>query len=162
MKKHNFNAGPSILPQEVIENAAKAVLDFNGSGLSLLSISHRTKDFDAVMDQAIGLFHELLDIPENYKIIFLGGGASTQFFEVPANFLNTKAGYVNTGVWAKKAIKEAKLFGEVEVLASSEDKNFTYIPKGYVIPSDLDYLHITSNNTIYGTEYTPTSIRRFR
>ena len=153
MKKHNFNAGPSILPQEVIENAAKAVLDFNGSGLSLLSISHRTKDFDAVMDQAIGLFHELLDIPENYKIIFLGGGASTQFFEVPANFLNTKAGYVNTGVWSKKAIKEAKRYGQVEVLATSEDKNFTYIPKGFTIPTDLDYLHITTNNTIYGTEY---------
>ena len=153
MKKHNFNAGPSILPQEVIENAAKAVLDFNGSGLSLLSISHRTKDFDAVMDQAIGLFHELLDIPENYKIIFLGGGASTQFFEVPANFLNTKAGYVNTGVWSKKAIKEAKRYGQVEVLATSEDKNFTYIPKGFAIPTDLDYLHITTNNTIYGTEY---------
>ncbi|MEG1622087.1 MAG: 3-phosphoserine/phosphohydroxythreonine transaminase [Alistipes sp.] len=153
MKKHNFNAGPSILPQEVIEAAAKAVLDFNGSGLSLLSISHRTKDFDAVMETADTLFRELLDIPANYKIIFLGGGASTQFFEVPANFLNTKAGYVNTGVWSKKAIKEAKRYGEVQVLATSEDKSFNYIPKGFAIPTDLDYLHITTNNTIYGTEY---------
>ena len=153
MKKHNFNAGPSILPQEVIENAAKAVLDFNGSGLSILSISHRTKDFDAVMDTAVSLFRELLGIPENYKIIFLGGGASTQFFEVAANFLGKKAGYVNTGVWSKKAIKEAKRYGEVTVVASSEDKNFTYIPKGFAIPADLDYLHITTNNTIYGTEY---------
>jgi len=153
MKKHNFNAGPSILPQEVIENAAKAVLDFNGSGLSILSISHRTKDFDEVMDTAVSLFRELLGIPENYKIIFLGGGASTQFFEVAANFLGRKAGYVNTGVWSKKAIKEAKRYGEVTVVASSEDRNFTYIPKGFAIPADLDYLHITTNNTIYGTEY---------
>ena len=153
MKKHNFNAGPSILPQEVIEKAAQAVLDFNGSGLSILSISHRTKDFDEVMDTADKLFRELLDIPENYKILFLGGGASTQFFEVAANFLGKKAGYVNTGVWSKKAIKEAKRYGEVEVLATSEDKNFTYIPKGFAIPADLDYLHITTNNTIYGTEY---------
>lgn len=152
MKKHNFNAGPSILPQEVIEKAAQAVLDFNGSGLSILSISHRTKDFDEVMDTADKLFRELLDIPENYKILFLGGGASTQFFEVAANFLGKKAGYVNTGVWSKKAIKEAKRYGEVEVLATSEDKNFTYIPKGFAIPADLDYLHITTNNTIYGTE----------
>ncbi len=151
--KHNFNAGPSILPQEVYEKAARAVMDFNGSGLSILSISHRTKDFDAVMADADSLFRELLAIPDNYKIIFLGGGASTQFFEVPANFLNKKAGYVNTGVWSKKAIKEAKRFGEVEVLASSDDRNFTYIPKGFAIPADLDYLHITTNNTIYGTEY---------
>ena len=153
MKKHNFNAGPSILADEVIENAAKAILDFNGSGLSLLSISHRTKDFEDVMAEADALFRELLHIPDNYKIIYLGGGASTYFFEIPANFLGKKAGYVNTGVWAKKAIKEAKRYGEVEVLASSEDKNFTYIPKGFAIPADLDYLHITSNNTIYGTEY---------
>ncbi len=153
MKKHNFNAGPSILPDEVIENAARAILDFNGSGLSLLSISHRTKDFDAVMAEADALFRELLQIPDNYKIIYLGGGASTYFYQIPANFLGKKAGYVNTGVWAKKAIKEAKLFGSVEVLASSEDRNFTYIPKGFEIPADLDYLHITTNNTIYGTEY---------
>ena len=153
MKKHNFNAGPSILADEVIEKAAQAVLDFNGSGLSLLSISHRTKDFDAVMAEADALFRELLHIPDNYKIIYLGGGASTYFYQIPANFLGRKAGYVNTGVWSKKAIKEAKRYGEVEVLASSEDRNFTYIPKGFAIPEDLDYVHITSNNTIYGTEY---------
>ncbi len=153
MKKHNFNAGPSVLADEVIENAAKAVLDFNGSGLSLLSISHRSKDFDAVMAEADALFRELLHIPDNYKIFYIGGGASTMFYEVPANFLGKKAGYVNTGVWSKKAIKEAKRYGEVEILATSEDRNFTYIPKGFAIPSDLDYLHITSNNTIYGTEY---------
>lgn len=153
MKKHNFNAGPSILPAEVIENAAKAVLDFNGSGLSLLSISHRTKDFDEVMAEADALFRELFNVPDNYKIFYVGGGASTLFYEVAANFLGKKAGYVNTGVWSKKAIKEAKRYGEVEVLASSEDRNFTYIPKGFAIPADLDYVHITSNNTIYGTEY---------
>ena len=153
MKKHNFNAGPSILADEVIENAAKAVLDFNGTGLSVLSISHRSKDFDQVMADADALFRELLHIPDNYKIIYLGGGASTYFYQIPANFLGKKAGYVNTGVWSKKAIKEAKRYGEVEVLASSEDRNFTYIPKGFAIPTDLDYLHITSNNTIYVTEY---------
>jgi len=153
MKKHNFYAGPSILADEVIAKAAQAVVDFNGSGLSILSISHRSKDFDDVMAEADKLFRELLAIPDNYKIIYLGGGASTLFYEVAANFLGKKAGYVNTGVWSKKAIKEAKRYGEVEVLASSEDRNFTYIPKGFAIPSDLDYLHITSNNTIYGTEY---------
>ena len=139
MKKHNFNAGPSILADEVIEKAAKAVLDFNGSGLSVLSISHRTKDFDAVMEEADRLFRELLSIPDNYKIFYIGGGASTFFYEVAANFLGKKAGYVNTGVWSKKAIKEAKRYGEVEVLATSEDRNFTYIPKGFAIPEDLDY-----------------------
>ena len=154
MKKHNFNAGPSILPEVVYEKTARAILDFNGTGLSILSISHRSKEFDEVMAQADSLLRELLDIPDNYKIIFIGGGASTHFFEVPANFLNTKAGYVNTGVWAKKAIKEAKRYGRTEVVASSEDRNFTYIPKGFDIPADLDYLHITTNNTIYGTEYT--------
>ena len=153
MKKHNFNAGPSILADEVIQNAAKAIVDFNGSGLSLLSISHRTKDFENVMAEADALFREMLDIPDNYKIFYIGGGASTFFYEVPANFLGRKAGYVNTGVWAKKAIKEAKRYGEVELLASSEDRNFTYIPKGFAIPADLDYVHITSNNTISGTEY---------
>ena len=153
MKKHNFNAGPSILADEVIENAAKAVLDFNGSGLSVLSISHRSKEFDAEMEEADRLFRELLAIPDNYRIVYLGGGASTLFYEVAANFLGRKAGYVNTGVWSKKAIKEAKRYGEVEVVASSEDRNFTYIPKGFAVPADLDYLHITSNNTIYGTEY---------
>lgn len=153
MKKYNFNAGPSILPREVIEKAAAAVLDLDGSGLSLLEISHRSKEFDAVMDEAVALFRELLDVPDEYKILFVGGGASTQFFHVPYNLLENKAGYINTGVWSKKAIKEAKNFGEVEVLASSEDRNFTYIPKNVEIPADLDYLHITTNNTIYGTEY---------
>ena len=153
MKKHNFNAGPSILPREVIEKAAAAVLDFDGLGLSILEISHRSKEFDAVMDDAVALFRELLNIPENYKVIFVGGGASTQFFHIPYNLLEIKAGYINTGVWSKKAIKEAKNFGAVEVLASSEDRNFTYIPKNVEIPTDLDYLHITTNNTIYGTEY---------
>ena len=153
MKKHNFSAGPSILPRVAIENAAKAILDFDGIGLSLLEISHRSADFDAVNNEAEALFRELLQVPDNYKILFLGGGASTQFFQVPYNLLEKKAGYVNTGVWANKAIKEARLFGETDVVASSEDKNFNYIPKNYTIPTDLDYLHITTNNTIYGTEY---------
>ena len=153
MKKHVFNAGPSLLADEVYASAAQAILDFNGSGISILSISHRTKDFDAVMEEADSLFRELLHIPDNYKIFYIGGGASTLFYEIPANFLGTKAGYVNTGVWSKKAIKEAKRYGEVEVIASSEDRDFTYIPKGFAIPEGLDYLHITSNNTIYGTEY---------
>jgi phosphoserine aminotransferase len=153
MEKHNFYAGPSILPDVVYEKTARAILDFEGTGVSLLSISHRTKEFDAVMAQTDSLFRELMDIPANYKIIFIGGGASAHFFEVPANFLNRKAGYVNTGVWSKKAIKEAKRFGETEVIASSEDRNFSYIPKNFSIPTDIDYLHITTNNTIYGTEY---------
>jgi phosphoserine aminotransferase len=152
MKKHNFNAGPAVLPQQAIENGAKAVLDFEGTGLSILTISHRSKEFQAVMDETEALFKELLNVPEGYHVLFLGGGASTQFYEVPYNLLETKAGYVNTGVWAKKAMKEAKLFGDVELVASSEDKNNTYIPKGYTIPTDLDYLHITTNNTIFGTE----------
>lgn len=152
MVKHNFNAGPSVLPDVVIKKAAEAVLDFNGSGLSILSISHRTKDFDAVMDEAKALFRELLEIPDNYQIFFVGGGASTQFFQIPYNFLGTKAAYVNTGVWTKKAIKEAKLFGEVEVIASGEESNFSAIPKGYTIPTDCDYLYTCMNNTIYGTE----------
>ena len=153
MKKFNFNAGPSILPDVVLEAAAKAIIDFDGTGLSLLSISHRTPEFEAVLAEAKSLLKELLGIPDNYKIYFMGGGASTQFFHIPANFLGKKAGYVNTGVWTKKAIKEAKFYGDVEVVASSEDKNFNYIPKGFDIPEDLDYLYICSNNTIYGTEY---------
>ena len=151
MKKYNFNAGPSILPDVALEAAAKAIIDFDGTGLSLLSISHRTKEFEGVLEEAKSLFKELLNIPDNYSIYFVGGGASTQFFHIPANFLKTKAGYVNTGVWSKKAIKEAKYYGEVEIIASSEDRNFTYIPKGFDIPSDIDYLYICSN--IYGTEY---------
>lgn len=150
--KHNFNAGPSILPRIAIENTAKAILDLEGIGLSLLEISHRSKDFQAVIDEAEALFKELLNIPENYHVLFLGGGASLQFAMVPFNLLNKKAAYLDTGVWSKKAIKEAKLFGEVEVVASSSDKNYTYIPKGWKIPADADYFHITSNNTIYGTE----------
>ncbi|MEG0725526.1 MAG: 3-phosphoserine/phosphohydroxythreonine transaminase [Mucinivorans sp.] len=153
MKKHNFSAGPCILPRVAIENAAAAVLDFNGMGLSLIEISHRTKDFEAVIDQATALLKELLQVPDTHKILWLGGGASTQFCMVPFNLLNKKAGYVNTGVWAKKAMKEGKIFGQVVEVASSEDKNNTYIPKGFDIPTDLDYLHITTNNTIFGTEY---------
>jgi len=152
MKKHNFNAGPSILPKEAIENTAKAILDLNGSGLSLLEISHRSKDFQAILDQAVALFKELLEIPEGYQVLFLGGGASMQFCMVPFNLLNKKAAYLETGVWAKKALKEAKLFGQVDVVASSADKNFSYIPTGYTVPADADYFHITTNNTIYGTE----------
>ncbi len=153
MKKHNFSAGPSILPRVAVENAAQAVLDLNGIGLSILEISHRTKDFEEVLDEAVALFRELLHIPEGYSVLFLGGGASMQFCMVPFNLLERKAGYINTGVWARKALKEAKLFGEVETVASSEDRNFSYIPKGFAIPADLDYLHITTNNTIFGTEY---------
>jgi len=152
MKKHNFNAGPSILPREVIEQTAQAVLDFNGSGLSILEISHRHKDFQAVIDEAVALFKEVLNIPEGYSVLFLGGGASMQFCMVPYNFLAKKAAYINTGVWAKKAIKEAKNFGEVVEVASSADTTYNYIPKGYTVPDDVDYFHYTSNNTIYGTE----------
>ena len=152
MKKHNFNAGPSILPRIAVENSAKAVLDLNGIGLSLLEISHRSKDFQAILDEAVALFKELLIIPAGYQIIFLGGGASMQFCMIPYNFLNKKAAYLETGVWAQKAIKEAKFFGEVNVVASSSDKNFCYVPKNFTIPADADYFHITTNNTIYGSE----------
>lgn len=152
MKKHNFSAGPSILPREVIEDTAKAVLDFNGSGLSVLEVSHRGKDFQAVMDEAVALFKELLNVPEGYSVLFLGGGASMEFCMVPFNFLEKKAAYLNTGVWAKKAMKEAKGFGEVVEVASSADANYTFIPKNYTVPTDADYFHITTNNTIYGTE----------
>lgn len=153
MKKHNFSAGPCILPRVAIENSAKALLDFDGMGLSLIEISHRTKEFEAVIDDATALLKELLNVPDTHKILWLAGGASTQFYFVPFNFMEKKAGYVNTGVWAKKALKEAKFFGEVVEVASSEDKNNTYIPKGFMIPKDLDYLHITTNNTIFGTEF---------
>lgn len=152
MKKYNFNAGPSMLPREVIENTAKQILDFNGSGLSLMEISHRAKDFQPVVDEAVALIKELLQIPEGYAVIFLGGGASLQFCQVPCNFLIKKAAYLNTGTWAKKAMKEAKHFGEVVEVASSADANYTFIPKGWVCPTDVDYLHITTNNTIFGTE----------
>lgn len=152
MKKHNFSAGPSVLAREVIENTAKAVLDLNGIGLSVMEISHRGKDFQAVMDETVALFRELLEIPDNYHVLFLGGGASLQFCMLPYNLLNKKAAYLETGTWAKKAIKEAKFFGQVDVVGSSSDKNFSYIPKGFDIPSDADYFHITTNNTIFGTE----------
>src|SRR5574344_950190 len=152
MKKYNFNAGPSILPREVIEQTAQAILDFDNSGLSLMEISHRAKNFQPVVDEAEALFKEILEIPDGYKTLFLGGGASLQFCMVPYNFLIKKAAYLNTGTWAKKALKEAKLFGEAVEVASSAADNFTYIPKDYVIPTDADYFHITTNNTIYGTE----------
>lgn len=152
MKKHNFNAGPSILPRVAVENTAKAILDLNGIGMSLLEISHRTKDFQAIIDESVSLFKELLNIPEEYHVLFLGGGASLQFAMVPFNLLNKKAAYLETGVWAQKAIKEAQMMGEVQIVASSADKNFTYIPKGFTIPTDADYFHITTNNTIYGSE----------
>jgi len=147
MKKHNFYAGPSILPEITLEKTAEAIHDFAGTGISLMSISHRSKEFVAVMDEAQQLFKDLLHIPEGYSVLFLGGGASTQFAMIPYNLLEKKAAYMNTGAWSTKAIKEAKFFGEVEVVASSEDKNFTYIPKGYVIPKDADYFHITTNRT---------------
>ena len=152
MKKHNFYAGPSILSQYTIKNTADAVLNFADMGLSLLEISHRSKQFQAVIDEATALVKELLEIPEGYHVLFLGGGASMQFCMVPYNLLEKKAAYLDTGVWAHKAMKEAKLFGNVEVVASSEDKNYTYIPKNYVVPTDVDYFHYTTNNTIYGTE----------
>lgn len=153
MKKYNFGAGPCILPREVIEKTASAILDFNGIGLSIAEISHRSKDFQPVMDEAMALVKEILNVPKGYSVLFLGGGASLEFCMIPFNFLVKKAGYLNTGVWAKKAMKEAKLFGEVVEVASSADENYTYLPKNFDVPTDLDYLHVTTNNTIYGTEY---------
>ena len=152
MKKLNFYAGPSILSEYTIKNTADAVLNFNETGLSILEISHRSKEFQAVIDEANALTKELLDIPAGYEVLFLGGGASLQFCMVPFNLLKKKAAYLDTGVWASKAIKEAKLFGEVEIVASSKEANYTYVPKDFVIPTDADYLHVTTNNTIYGTE----------
>ena len=152
MKKHNFNPGPSILPQYTIDGTAAAIKDFMGTGLSILEVSHRGKEFDAVMNDSVALVKEVLGVPEGYAVLFVGGGASTQFFHVPYNLLEKKAAYLKTGEWATKAAKEAELFGEVVIVASSEDKNFSYVPKGYVIPTDVDYFHITTNNTIYGTE----------
>lgn len=152
MKKHNFYAGPSIMSQYTIKNTADAVLDFANTGLSILEVSHRSKEFQAVMDEAQVLVKELLEVPEGYSVLFLGGGASLQFAMVPYNLLKKKAAYLDTGVWAHKAVKEAKLFGEVDVVASSEDKNYNYIPKNFTVPADADYFHYTTNNTIYGTE----------
>ena len=152
--KHNFGAGPCILPQEVFKEASEAVLDFNNTGLSILEISHRSKEFEAVIVEAERLVRELLNVPLNYSILFLQGGASQQFAMLPMNLLpeGGKAAYLDTGVWASKAAKEAKNIGSVEIVASSSDKNYNYIPKGYAIPSDAAYFHYTSNNTIYGTE----------
>ena len=152
MKKYNFNAGPCVLPKEAIESTIEAIRDFDGTGIGLLEISHRTPGWERVMPETRQLWRALLNIPEEYEVLFLGGGASTQFFTLPANLLKKKAAYLQTGVWAKKAAKEAKNFGETVIVASSEDKTYTYIPKDYEIPADADYFHITTNNTIYGTE----------
>ena len=153
MKKYNFGAGPSILPQEVIRATAEACINFDGMDLSLMEISHRSSNFQAVIDEARALVAELLQLPADYSVIFLGGGASTQFCYVPYNLLEHKAAYLNTGTWAKKALKEAKLFGEVVEVASSEAALYTYLPKDFTVPTDADYFHITTNNTIYGTEW---------
>jgi phosphoserine aminotransferase len=154
MKKHNFSAGPCILPQEVLKKASEAILNFNDDNLSLIEISHRSKPFVEVMNKAQSLVKELLEVPDGYSVLFLQGGASMEFLMVPLNLLKEggKSAYTNTGTWAKKAIAEAKNLGEVNVLGDSSDKNFNYIPKGYEIPSDVDYFHCTSNNTIYGTQ----------
>ena len=153
MKKYNFGAGPSILPQEVIRATAEACINFDGMDLSLMEISHRSPNFQAVIDETRALVAELLQLPADYSVIFLGGGASTQFCYVPYNLLEHKAAYLNTGTWAKKALKEAKLFGEVVEVASSEAAHYTYLPKDFTVPTDADYFHITTNNTIYGTEW---------
>ncbi|MFV0530195.1 MAG: 3-phosphoserine/phosphohydroxythreonine transaminase [Flavobacteriales bacterium] len=155
MKKYNFSAGPCILPQEVLKKASEAVIDLNNSGLSLIEISHRSKDFIQIMENACSLVRELLEVPEGYRVLFLQGGASLQFIMAPYNLLRKegKAGYINTGTWAEKAFKEAKKIGEVVEIVSSKDKNFNYIPKGYTIPEGLDYIHFTSNNTIFGTQF---------
>jgi phosphoserine aminotransferase len=152
MKKHNFYAGPSILPAYTIENTARGILDLDGMGLSVAEISHRSKEFMAIIEEAQSLIVELLDVPEGYHVLFLGGGASMQFCMVPYNLLQHRAAYLNTGSWASKALKEAGIFGEAIEVASSKDRNFSYIPKGYTLPVDADYFHITTNNTIYGTE----------
>ena len=152
MKKHNFYAGPSILPAYTIENTAKGILDLDGIGLSVMEISHRSKEFMAIMEEAQALIKELLEVPQGYHVLFLGGGASMQFCMVPYNLMQKKAAYLNTGSWASKALKEAAIFGEAIEVASSKDRNFNYIPKGYELPADADYFHITTNNTIYGTE----------
>lgn len=155
MTKHNFSAGPAILPRSVFEEAAQAVLNFNGSGLSLLEVSHRGSDFVAVMDETFHLVRDLLQLPDNYHVAFVGGGASSQFFMVPMNLLNDGdcAAYINTGTWATNAIKEARAYGKIEVVASSEQDQFTWIPKQYNVPSIARYLHYTSNNTIFGTQF---------
>ena len=150
---HNFNAGPCVLPKVAVNAAIDALTNFKGSGMSVIEISHRSKDWEAVMEECRNLWKELLNIPDNYKVLFLGGGASLQFLYVAMNLLETKAAYLETGVWAKKALAEAKKLtdGKAYAIASSADKNFNYVPKDYEIPTDLDYFHITTNNTIYGT-----------
>ncbi len=152
---YNFNAGPSILPKEVFEQAAAAVLDYNNSGLSILELGHRTPEFTAVMEEARSLVKELMQLDANHEVLFLHGGASTQFMQVPMNLLDAKetAAYTDTDVWGSKAIKEAKLFGKVEVVCSSKEKNYSFIPKDFAVPNDSKYLHITTNNTIYGTQW---------
>ncbi len=153
MKKvHNFNAGPCVLPDQAIEKSIEALKDFAGTGMAVIEVSHRSKEWGEVMDECRSLWRELLNIPDTHEVLFLGGGASMQFLYVAMNFLEKKAAYLETGVWAKKALKEAKGLGDAYALASSADKTFSYIPKGYVIPEDIDYFHITTNNTIYGTE----------
>ena len=152
MKKHNFYAGPSILPESTIQETAKAVINYADTGLSLMEISHRSPEFMATLQEARSLFAELLQVPAGYSVLFLGGGASTQFFHVPYNFLKTKAAYLDTGTWSSRAIKEAKLFGDAVVVASSADKDFSYIPRDFTVPEDVDYFHFTTNNTIRGTE----------
>ena len=152
MKKHNFYAGPSILPEFTKDKTAEAAMNFAGTGLSVMEVSHRSKEFVAVMDEAVALVKELLKVPEGYSVLFLQGGASTQFLMAPYNLMDKKAAYLNTGAWSKKAIKEAKFFGEVVEVASSADTIYNYIPKGYEVPSDVSYFHYTSNNTIYGTQ----------
>ena len=149
---YNFNAGPCVLPKEAIESTINAIRDFDNTGIGLLEISHRTPGWERTMEETRQLWRDLLNIPAEYEILFLGGGASTGFMDVPANLLNKKAAYLQTGVWAKKAAKEAKNFGETVIVASSEDKTYSYIPKGWTVPADADYFHITTNNTIYGTE----------
>ncbi|MBQ8703835.1 MAG: 3-phosphoserine/phosphohydroxythreonine transaminase [Bacteroidales bacterium] len=149
---YNFNAGPCVLPKEAIESTIAAIRDFDNTGIGLLEISHRTPGWERTMEETRQLWRDLLGIPAEYEILFLGGGASTGFMDVPANLLNKKAAYLQTGVWAKKAAKEAKNFGETVIVASSEDKTYSYIPKGWTVPADADYFHITTNNTIYGTE----------
>lgn len=154
MKKHNFSAGPCILPAEVMQKASEAVLELDGIGLSLIEISHRSKEFVEIMEKARSLALELLGLQgKGYHALFLQGGASMQFLMTAFNLLDAKAGYVNTGTWSQKAIKEARMFGDIVEVASSQEDNFRYIPKGFEIPTDLDYLHLTSNNTIYGTQF---------
>ena len=167
MKKlHVFNAGPCLLPQEALDRAAEAIRDFQGTGISVLSISHRTKEWEAVMDGCRALWKELLNIPDDYEVLFLGGGASLQFLYIAMNFLEEKGAYLETGVWAKKALKEAKGFAgtkgaEAVAVASSADRNFCYIPKGYEIPADADYFHITTNNTISGDDFWKTQPEKY-